>query len=296
MKYNINGREYTYTIDVKGCKEIRDSFNELTRATFDFDFQWWYDAGYWSDMYVPHALLDGNRVVANVSVNIINTIWNGRQRRYLQIGTVMTDVQYRGHGLSRWLMERILEKYKSDCDAIYLSANDTVLDYYPKFGFIQVNEYQYKARIIPSGDSIRKLDMNKANDVELLRTFYKKSNPFSALPLVGNIGLIMFYCSELMSDHIYYVEQSKAVVIATPQGSEMHCYDIFCESEQDLNKILSAVAQPETQTIVFGFTPLSTVNYGVSLLKEENATLFVLADKENIFADNKVMLPLLAHA
>ena len=45
------------------------SFNELTRKTFWVDFVSWHGAGHFSDMYVPHVIMDGEKVVSNVSVN-----------------------------------------------------------------------------------------------------------------------------------------------------------------------------------------------------------------------------------
>lgn len=53
----------------KDDNDLLDSFNELTRNTFGFDFTGWHVAGHFSDMYVPHVLLDKENVVSNVSVN-----------------------------------------------------------------------------------------------------------------------------------------------------------------------------------------------------------------------------------
>lgn len=88
--------------------------------------------------------------MANVSVNIIDIEIQEQVKRYIQIGTVMTDCNYRNKGLSRKLMDKILQDWKDKCDAIYLYANDSVLDFYPKFGFIKAMEYQYSKNNICS--------------------------------------------------------------------------------------------------------------------------------------------------
>ena len=62
---------YIYNIKVKENDAIRASFNELTRKTFGFDFVNWYEAGQWGDFYIPHVLLDGDKVISNVSVNLM---------------------------------------------------------------------------------------------------------------------------------------------------------------------------------------------------------------------------------
>ena len=77
---------------------------------------------------------DEGRVVSNVSVNRIRFDLGGKKKDYIQIGTVMTDEKYRGKGLNGQIMERVLKEYEGKADGIYLFANDSVLNYYPKFG------------------------------------------------------------------------------------------------------------------------------------------------------------------
>ena len=86
--------------------------------------------------------MDGNKLVANESVSIMKINILEEERIYIQIGTVMTDEEYRNQGLSRFLMEKVLSEWENKCDCIYLFANDTVLDFNPKFGFERVYEYQ----------------------------------------------------------------------------------------------------------------------------------------------------------
>ena len=123
--------KYKYCTCVRGNDALRASFNELTRQTFGFDFVNWYEAGHWGDFYVPHVLLDGEKVVSNVSVNFMQFDLQGKKKNYIQLGTVMTDKNYRGQGLNRELMERILSEYEGKVNGIYLFGNDDVLDYYP---------------------------------------------------------------------------------------------------------------------------------------------------------------------
>lgn len=53
----------------------------------------------------------------------------------------MTDPDYRGRGLSRWLIDRVLEDFEQQVDFIFLYANDSVLDFYPKLGFKRAPEF-----------------------------------------------------------------------------------------------------------------------------------------------------------
>lgn len=52
----------------------------------------------------------------------------------------MTDVKYRDQGLLRIIMEKVIAEWKDKCELIYLFANDSVLDFYPKFGFDKVQQ------------------------------------------------------------------------------------------------------------------------------------------------------------
>lgn len=296
MQYFINGKRYRLDNDIRENKEVRRSFDKLAQKTFDLSFEDWYQNGYWTEKYIPYALLEGKRVVANVSVSIIDTVWQNEKKRYVQLGTIMTDSECRGQGMARLLMEQVLKEWKDKCDAMYLYANNTVLDFYPKFGFIKADEYQYKLSITSQNKAVRKLDMSNAADRELLLEKYKKSNPFSALPMVDNVGLLMFYCTQFMKGDIYYVEDYDAVVIAMQEGGNLICFDIFCDGNHDMNDVLAIVASDDTTNVVLGFSPKSTANCQVTLFQEEDTTLFVLATKENIFADNQVMFPLLSHA
>ena len=63
-----------------------------------------------------------------------------------------------------------------------------------------------------------------------------------------------------------------------------------------LQNILSSIIAKNGNQIMFGFTPLETNDYDLSLLKEEDTTLFMLNKKENLFTANDLMFPLLSHA
>ena len=127
---------------------LRKSFNELAQKTFGFDFEDWYQNGFWGDNYNPYSIVIDGKVVSNVSVNKTDMLMDGEVKHFLQLGTVMTDEQYRNKGLSRMLMEQIELDYAGKVDGIYLFANDSVLDFYPKLGFQKAKEYQYSRKVL----------------------------------------------------------------------------------------------------------------------------------------------------
>lgn len=297
MEYIADGKRFQFYHDLSLNDRLRNSFNALSFNTFELSFEAWYQDGYWTDRYRPHMLLDGERVAANASVNVLDTTWQGQARRYIQLGTVMTDPAYRKMGLSRFLIEHILEEWRDKCDAVYLYANDSVLDFYPKFGFIRAEEYQAVLRCKPCNVKVRKLDMTVKSDVDILRKYYECGNPFAELPLLNNWGLLMFYCAAPMSDCVYYIEEYSCVVIAQKDGNTLFLHDIYGGQHHSLEDILGAVTPAAETPVHMGFS-LSELPPEAELihLKEEDSTLFVLQGKENVFVDHKVMFPVLSHA
>ena len=73
---------------------LRESFNRLAKITFGLDFEQWYKNGYWNDKYIPYSVAADGKVISNVSVNLIDCNIMGKNKRYIQLGTVMTDSEY----------------------------------------------------------------------------------------------------------------------------------------------------------------------------------------------------------
>lgn len=297
-KILIDGKEYAFIKDYKDNAVFRKSYNSLTEKTYGFDFEQWYQTGYWGSGYVPYSLLDGENIVANVSVSIIDCLVLGENKKYIQIGTVMTDSAHRNHGLIRYLMEKVLEEWKDKCDMIYLFANDSVLNLYPKFGFMAVNEYQCSKTITNDHEIIvaEKLDMSLDDSRELVINKINNSISISKLGMMKNVGLVMFYCTSFMRENVYYLKGQDVIVIAELEGDSLYLQDIFSPSEVDVDNIIKELTNKEIKTVVFGFTPNDASSYCVNLLQEDNTTLFVMKDKKDLFQNNKLMFPILSHA
>lgn len=287
----------------------RASYEELCKDVFPgLTFEKWFKAGYWDgNLFNPHVLKDGDKIVSAISVNKMNIkIGNSEPRFYIQLGGVMTAKNYRHQGLSTMLMDKILTEWEDNCNGIYLFANESVRDFYPRFGFKAVDEYQYSMKINRDSYSTKAicLDMNKKEDINKLLTYFELGNPFSALN-IGNKGLLMFYCMKYNKNDIYYIESEDAVAIVGYENDAMIIYDIFCKKDSELENILSALATENTTTAYFGFPLLKTKHCKVSKYEEEDNILFILdkAESENL-ADflnvpnmvNKLMFPLLSHS
>lgn len=288
--------EMTLFKRVRETPEIREGFFRLAERVFGLSFREWHAAGFWSERYLPYALGIQGRVVANVSVNTLDFCWQDAPRRYIQLGTVMTDPEYRGQGLARRLMQAVLADWAERCDALYLFANDSVLDFYPKFGFVPAQEYGYTLPVSPQAAARRPLDMGDAADLALLKRYYQCGNPYSAFPFLHNFELLMFYCGGPMRGCVYLLPELDAVAILQQDGEVLHCLDIYGAGSAPLQQVLDAAATPPVHTVHLGFTPKEAGNAAPHPRKEEDETLFLLSGKENLFAQNRLMFPLLSHA
>lgn len=112
-KYNKNGgfimNEYQLISDYKQNEKYKESFNDLAKHVFELDFKGWYDRGCWNDNYICYSYVDGDKVIANTSINKMNVISNGKEYKAIQLGTVMTHPDYRHQGLATKLMNHIIK-------------------------------------------------------------------------------------------------------------------------------------------------------------------------------------------
>ena len=140
--------QYKLVENYKDDEKLVKSFNELTEKTFGFNFIEWQNNGFWTEKYIPYSLVNNNQIIANVSVNLMDFMLDGVKKHYIQLGTVMTDENYRRQGLCRYLMEHVIKEYQHKVDGIYLFGNDSVIHFYPKFCFVESKEYQYIKSIV----------------------------------------------------------------------------------------------------------------------------------------------------
>ena len=271
MSYNIIS-------DYRNDDGLRALFNALAEKTFGLSFESWYKNGFWNEKYIPYSILLDGRIISNVSVNIINCTVGGKKRRYIQLGTIMTDEDFRNKGFSRILMEKVISEY-SDRDGIFLFANDSVLDFYPKFGFRAADEYRFRA--VNEAQGKARVSRVPMNDISPVKT--------------DTDDLLMFYLSQFMQECVYKVSDKNCYIIAEKDGDTLTVFDILSDKEIDPAEIGSYFGS-EVRSVSFAFIPENSGGLEKYLYKEDDSTFFVLG--KTLISDLPEILsfPALVHA
>ena len=282
----------------KGYQEderARNSFNRLAGQIFGLDFENWYQNGYWKNNYIPYSILKEDEVLANVSVSPMVFRENGVQRHYIQLGTVMTSKACRNQGLIRQLMEEIQRDYEGKTEGWFLFANESVLDFYPKFGFRRSDEFEYEKDVtIDQEATAVKIQIGENDQLLRLKRGMKESCPQSSLWLESHEELTMFYALDYLSKDIYFIPEQGAYVFAVLKKGQLHLQQVFAPEKVDLDRIAAAFGR-EVKSLVLGFSPIDKQGFTCSKIKYSDTVLHVKGSALDKVEGDFLRIPELAH-
>jgi len=261
-------------------KELRKKFNEFTEKIFSgLNFEKWYKSGYWTNNYIPHSLIKNNKIISNVSISKMNIFINEKICNGIQFGTVGTLPEYRKQGLSKYLMEYILDKYEQTTDLFFLYANETVLDFYPKFGFQRAMESIYKLEsTIPKPEYFaRKLNINNNDELNIIKKVLDNRLPITTIFGAKNHSFItMWHLIYMFSGDIYYLEDENIIFIQTIKQNQMHIWDIIFMEPLDLKVILPKVVPHGNIDSILYFFPPDELNFKYDeIVTDQDSKFFV---------------------
>lgn len=283
----------------------RSALNALTRATFGFSFESWYAAGWWAGDYLPYAFEEDGRLLSNVSVNRMRFLLDGQERRFIQLGTVMTDPAYRHQGLASRLMRIAIDDFAGQCDGFYLFGDLGALGFYDQLGFSRICETRYtlRARVqeallcspareggfapVDPADAAM-----KACYVDLVRC----GAPYAALEQLSRLSLTMFYTASMK--RVLYAPALDCFAVLERDGGNLCLQSIACAQRLPLEAVL-AYLPPFTGTLTLGFAPCG----GDEALFDaqpfdggEDYRLFILGDALREIETRRLCFPVLSHA
>lgn len=276
-------------------EKARKSFNRLAGQIFGLDFEKWYQNGFWKNNYIPYSIMEEEEVLANVSVNPMLFLENGEPKRYIQLGTVMTCKSCRNQGLIRQLIQEIQKDYEGKADGWFLFANESVLDFYPKFGFRRSEETEYfKAVTNEEEKTAISVPMKEKSDYLKLLQVMKESCPQSSFWLESKEELTMFYALDDLGKHLYFVPEQNAYVFANIKNGQLHLHQIFSRNRVDLDRIAAAFGK-EVKSLVLGFSPIDKNGFLCRKITEADTVLHVKGSTFDCMEQEYLRIPELAH-
>ena len=287
---------YEIVKNYRDKKPLRDSFNALAEQTFGgLNFENWYRMGYWGDNYIPYSLVIDGEVAANVSLNRTDLVMNGEPRRIYQLGTVMTAPEHRNKGYIRRIMAEI-ERDIAGADGVYLFANDEVVEFYPKFGFVPNREFVWHREVSQAGDCVlEQIPMDAPENRERLAKAMAESTFPGSCRMVGNPGLVFFYAAQFLQECVYYSRELDAWAIAELEDGELTLHNVFAHREVSLDAVIKAFGK-DVRHVTLGFSPEDREGFSCREHREEDCTFFTKGRAFAEFAQDKLRIPSLAHA
>ena len=278
----------------------RHMLNELTKKTFGFDVESWVKQGYFEGDYIPYSFKSEERIISNVSVNRMKFMHNGAMKYYIQIGTVMTDENYRKRGLAAKLMKHVIEEYEQKCDGIYLFSNLNALEFYQKMNFKIENQYRYYVKdefcnCEKSKDMFKPIkdmdDSIKKKYLDLVRN----SEYHSSFEQINKYSLQMFYTADF--DNVFYAEGIECFIVLERDECTV-LKSVLCKKKIALIDVLQRI-EIYNHKCRLGFTPYDEdVNICVSKIYEggNDYKLFYRGKELESIEQDKLYFPDLSHA
>jgi predicted N-acetyltransferase YhbS len=220
-------------------------------------FRRWYRLGGWNEDYVAFSIADGTDIVASASLQRMNIVLRGEWLTGWQLGAVGVVPQWRGRGLQRRIMQRLLGSV-DEKDIVFLFANDTVLDFYPLFGFRRVIESVFAAEydVEPASEPLRALSIDRADDLALLARVAAAAAPTTREFAARSYGgVLLWYWANFYDGCFYYCEAEDAIIVAELDGATLRICDVLARTPFDLRSYLPRVVKHAAQRVEFGFTP-----------------------------------------
>lgn len=216
---------------------LRLSFDALAKNTFGISFEAWYQDGCWNDRYIPYSIEDQGRIIANASANKMTLIIEGQEVQAIQIGTVMTDPEYRRRGLAYELIQKIISDFDESVSLYYLAADVEAMSLYNRCSFSEVPAVRYSwQNPLKSTVKLEKAHLSLKELVKAKKNSVLKGSRFE---VIDDEHILSFYYHHGFNDKIYRVDNETLIVADIKGGEqELEIYDVFSKSDYSMNDLV----------------------------------------------------------
>ena len=247
------------TINKRNNPVYEVMFDGLINEVFGFSFDTWLERKLWDEQYVSYSIIDDEKMLANLCIFDNDMIVSGEKFRAIQLGAVCTRESARGKGLSRQLMERVLSDY-NDVPA-FLFANESVLEFYPRFGFRQTQVYRPTLKkVVNNRDALSESEQKKVVkldvDSPIVNSEIKNRNEYSRiLDCLNTQSIQMFHLLKDYPEDIYHLPETDVIVVAYQEESRLFIADVIASKPVTFESIICELPFNNIETIEFGFCP-----------------------------------------
>ncbi|GMV28126.1 MAG: hypothetical protein AMXMBFR59_02510 [Rhodanobacteraceae bacterium] len=239
-------------------RDAHEHFHAFVPLTFRrVDFRRWDERGGWNDDFTAWLLEEDGEVVASVGVTRMRLIVGGEARDGYQLGAVATHPGRRGRGHSRVLLEGVLAHIDADASPVLLFANESVLAFYPRFGFRAVAQQRFDAQttVLPAAVTASACEVADAAARQrlaaLCRAAAANDSVFSARDYFSTLLWHLTY----RPIQAYWLDDGHAIAAVERRDDVLVLHDIVARRPFDLAAALPSLIDAPVSRIEFGFAP-----------------------------------------
>ena len=226
-------------------------FDDLIKEVFGFSFDTWLERKLWDERYESYSIIKDGVMMSNICVFKTEMVVQDNRFQAIQFGAVGTRKCAQGSGLSRILMEHVLSLY-SDTPA-FLFANESVIDFYPRFGFRQ--EQTFKPTIDTTINNHIKTNRLCADDEILKDTLHNRVGNSTVFDCLNTESIQMFHLLLDYPDDIYLLPESDVVVVAYQSEAHLFIADVISRKPITFEQLKAELPFVGVEIVEFGFCP-----------------------------------------
>jgi predicted N-acetyltransferase YhbS len=207
---------------------------------------------YWDKASTPFIIKEKGKVIAHLGVLPYDFMMEGKSYHAAAIHGVCTQEGHRNKGYFKQLMQEALQFTQKEYDFSFLFTGQPHL--YERYGFKVVPEYDfiYDFASPQKSGALRKLDLDKAEDLTLLQDHYK-----NRIPLSNHFSIIKettIATLNALHEPVYYIEAIDGLIVYEVKETVLYLKDIVTTKPCELGVVLNSI--PDTfLKVVLQFSP-----------------------------------------
>ncbi len=250
----MNLRRITYSDT--GWHERFFAFEEIAFRSAS-TFRPWAERGGWQPGYEIFVIERDCEILSTVGRQSMRLVVEGRERSGYQLGAVATRADHRNQGLSRRLLTWLLDQDDAATRPVILFGNQSVLDFYPRFGFAPITQRRFAApvSIEPVADRVPTIDLGEAADRDRLAGLCSRARAPGTVFSARDYYPALLWLLTYKPRPVFWLDEVDAALVATTENDRLVLHDVIATRPFDLGKVLPRLVVGPVRMLEFGFGP-----------------------------------------